>query len=467
MAEVILARATGIEGFERHVVIKRIRDEQARDPRFVRMFLDEARLAASLHHHNIVQVHDIGQDDGEYFFAMEYVHGTDLRKLLAHVSELDEQIPFEHCVTIAIHAAAALHYAHEHRSADRRPLGIVHRDVSPANILVGYDGHVKVIDFGIAKLEQPSADGETGLMKGKVAYMSPEQCRGGEVDRRTDIFCLGIVLYELVTVRRLFKGASDALTMSAITSGAIPRPSELRPELPPELEKIVLKALATDRADRYQTADELRSALEQFASRARYQTSPTSLADYLRRQFGDCPVPWQADDDEPELELSVEGDAEGDGLVELRRPPARPTGPRNPATPTPSLAFEISSRIPVPAEPPRRSRRRWWIGGVAGGAVAIAIAVVALSSSRASAPAEPAEPPAPEPSAAAPVPVPPEPVEPAPITPPNLVPSEPDPPPSAGSEVAAKKPGKPTRPAGKKRPVKGVWDPKALLPPKN
>ena len=176
MADVLLARATGIEGFERHVVLKRIKEEQARDERFVQMFLDEARLAASLHHHNIVQVHDIGQDDGEYFFAMEYVHGEDLRKILMQIAEREQTVPFAHVIAIIAAAAAALHHAHEARSADRKPLGIVHRDVSPANILVAYDGNVKVVDFGIAKATQRTTETHSGLMKGKVAYMSASCC---------------------------------------------------------------------------------------------------------------------------------------------------------------------------------------------------------------------------------------------------------------------------------------------------
>src|SRR5262245_53515446 len=163
MADVLIARATGIENFERHVVVKRIKAEQARDKRFVEMFLDEARLAASLHHANIGQVFDIGHEDNEYFFAMEYVHGEDLRRLLQHLVRRKQHMPLEHVITIVSAAAAALHYAHEHRSPDRKPLGIVHRDVSPANIIVGYDGTVKVLDFGIAKATQRTTETHSGL----------------------------------------------------------------------------------------------------------------------------------------------------------------------------------------------------------------------------------------------------------------------------------------------------------------
>src|SRR5687767_10230119 len=238
MAQVLLARSSGIEGFERHVVVKRIHTERAEDPVFVKMFLDEARLAAQLHHNNIVQVHDIGKEKGEYFFAMEYVHGEDLRKLLMKVNKKKEKVPFEHVVTIVTTAALALHHAHEQRGPDRKPLGLVHRDVSPANIIVGYDGNVKVVDFGIAKAALRSTQDNTkaGSLKGKVSYMAPEQCAGQSVDRRSDVYSLGIVLFELSTVRRLFKGNNDFLTMSAIVQGNVPKPSSYRKDIPPELE---------------------------------------------------------------------------------------------------------------------------------------------------------------------------------------------------------------------------------------
>ncbi|MBA3499351.1 MAG: serine/threonine protein kinase, partial [Deltaproteobacteria bacterium] len=310
MADLWLARATGIEGFERHVAIKRIRKEQARDQRFVQMFLDEARLAASLHHNNIATVHDIGQTQGEYFFAMEWVHGEDLRKILMHASAREQYLPIEHVMTIVLAATAALHYAHEHKSQ------IVHRDVSPANIIVGYDGNVKVVDFGIAKAAHRGKETQSGAMKGKVAYMSPEQCVGQPVDRRSDIFSLGIVLYELVTVRRLFKAANDFLTMSAIIHGDIPPPSIIRPGLPRELEAIIMKALAHERDDRFRTAEEMRAVLERFCTANHIRTSSTVLADYMRAMFGQKPEPWLVDAAE-ELEVSIDFDGTASGIVRV------------------------------------------------------------------------------------------------------------------------------------------------------
>ncbi|HSK03805.1 MAG TPA: serine/threonine-protein kinase [Kofleriaceae bacterium] len=459
MAEVILARVTGIEGFERHVVIKKIRDDRAREQGFVQMFLDEARLAASLHHNNIVHVHDIGQDSGEYFFTMEYVHGEDLRRLLAHMAERERQLPLDHCITIALATAAALHHAHEHRGPDRSFAGIVHRDVSPANILVAYDGTVKVVDFGIAKLAHRTD--ETGLMKGKVAYMSPEQCLGHDVDRRSDIFCLGIVLYELVTVRRLFKGANDFLTMSSILHGVIPPPSELRPDLPPELEAIILKALALQPEDRYQTADEMRAALERFAANTRLQTSTTALADFLRTELGVRDVPWMIDEEEPEL--SIDFDGSGTGVVAA--PDAAVL-----AMPAVRASSVVKLEGPLPA-PPRRKRLLLAASGAVTAVLAIVAIVIATSSSDGTAAASRVSTPeiAPEP---APAPAP----APAPPAPPDLAASAAEPPPedpapaaeapapgvADGVTVEKKRASK--RPA--KKPPKGVWDPRSLLPPK-
>src|SRR5262245_16723329 len=232
MADVLLARTDGIAGFERHVVIKRIHADLSEEQRYVKMFLDEARLAASLHHGNIVQVNDIGEEAGEYFFAMEYVHGEDVRALLVEANRRDIGIPLEHVITIVTGAAAGLHHAHEQRGLDGAPLHIVHRDVSPANILVGYDGAVKVADFGIALASHRAEQTQSGVLKGKVAYMSPEQCNCDPVDRRSDVFSLGIVLYELATLLPCFTGDNDFMTMSAIVNGKITPPSKLDRSFP-------------------------------------------------------------------------------------------------------------------------------------------------------------------------------------------------------------------------------------------
>ena len=317
MADLLLARSSGLEGFQRHVVIKRIRADAAKEPKFVKMFLDEARLAASLHHHNIVQVHDVGQENGDYYFAMEYVHGEDLRRFLLHLAKQKIKTPLEHVVAIVSAACAGLHHAHEQRGPDRKPLGLVHRDVSPANILVGHDGNVKVVDFGIAKAVAKTSETRTGVLKGKVAYMSPEQCLGEALDRRSDVYALGIVLYEATTVRRLFKGDNDYLTMSAIVEGKIPPPTELRPDTPPELTAIIVKALAKERAERYQTADELRVALEAFAANANLRPSANGLAAYMSAQFGNKPNPWEDEHTDLGSPISPDFDGSQDGVVSL------------------------------------------------------------------------------------------------------------------------------------------------------
>ncbi|HET7505434.1 MAG TPA: protein kinase [Kofleriaceae bacterium] len=300
MADVLLGRSEGIEGFQRHVVLKRIRPEHARDQRFIRMFVDEARVAANLHHQHIVQVHDVGAAAGEYFIAMEYIHGEDVRTILSTASRVHAHVPLGYAIAIVAAAAAGLHYAHERRGADKRTLGIVHRDVSPSNILVGYDGSIKIVDFGIAKAAMRQ-ETRSGALKGKVSYMSPEQCKGEPVDRRSDVYSLGVVLYELATTTRLFKGDNDYLVMDQIVNGRVPVPRVRRPDLPAELSAIIMRAIAPDPERRYFTADELYVALEQFATKTGLMASTSAVAAYMRKQFGDRPEPWLELDDKDEF----------------------------------------------------------------------------------------------------------------------------------------------------------------------
>jgi serine/threonine-protein kinase len=293
MAEIFLARSKGMAGLERHVVLKRVLPERARDAGFVAMFLDEARLAAQLHHPNVAQVFDIGKLGESFFFTMEYIHGENVRELLVRLAHQRRQLAVGDALTIAAGVAAGLHHAHERRGPDRVPLGIVHRDVSPANILVSYEGGVKVVDFGIAKANQrDAADTRTGSVKGKVAYMSPEQCKGKDVDRRSDVFSLGIVLWELLTGQRLYKLDTDFDTMSAIVYTDPQSPSHLRPGVPAEVDKIVLTAMAKDPARRFATAAELLEAIETAAVRTGHPLSTTALGRTVRTIFGDRPEPW-------------------------------------------------------------------------------------------------------------------------------------------------------------------------------
>jgi serine/threonine protein kinase len=322
VADVLLARATGLEGFARHVVIKCIRPELVTEDRLVESFLEEARIAAALHHQNVVQVHDIGEQDGRYFFAMEYVHGEEVRQLIAKMRQTGEQVPIGHVVAIISAVAAGLHHAHEQRSPTGEPLGLVHRDVCPANILLGYDGSVKLVDFGMAKAALSSTKTASGTLKGKASYMSPEQCMGKDVDRRTDTFALGIVLYELVTAQRLFKGVNEFLTMASIVEGSVPPPSTYRSDLPPALDEIVLRSLAREPEARYQTAEDLRAALERFAIEHELRASNKALADYLTALFGNRMEPWHA---ESEVRAAADNfdNTSGKGLV------AAPAGDRS------------------------------------------------------------------------------------------------------------------------------------------
>lgn len=287
MAELFLARAAGVQGFEKQVVIKRVLPQLATEPEFVDMFLDEARLAAGLHHPNIAQVFDIGREGGSYFFAMEYVPGRDLHQILRALRGRGERLSPEHAVAIALAVCAGLHHAHEATDAGGRPLGIVHRDVSPSNVVVTFDGAVKLLDFGIAEAASHRAVTRAGLLKGKMAYMSPEQCKGAAVDRRSDVFCVGILLYEMTTGTPLYAGDSDYAILHQIADMDAPRPSSRRPDYPPELEAIVLRALARNPARRYRTAEELQLDLENYAREHKLVLSPIELGRTMRELFED------------------------------------------------------------------------------------------------------------------------------------------------------------------------------------
>jgi serine/threonine protein kinase len=290
MAELFVARASGLEGFEKLVVLKRILPQLATNADFIKMFLDEARIAALLHHPNIAQVYDFGRAGESYFFTMEYVPGKDLREIL-RAAKRRGGIPLEHALGIILGVAAGLHYAHERVGIDGEPLGIVHRDVSPANVLVTRDGGVKLVDFGVAKARSRQTETRAGTLKGKIAYMSPEQCKGEEVDRRSDVFALGILLYELSTGTRLFKGDNEFAILREIATQDVPPPSSRTADYPPELEAIVLRALKREPAERYPTAEELQVELEAFVTRHRLVVSPVGLRRFLAELFPQAEAP--------------------------------------------------------------------------------------------------------------------------------------------------------------------------------
>jgi serine/threonine protein kinase len=293
MAEIFLARTRGPSGFEKLVVLKKILPKYADKQRFVQLFLEEAKLAASLDHPNIVQVYDIGIADGAYFFTMEYLHGQDVRSILHRAWRTGERFAIEHAVQIARNVAAALHFAHEKPHTDGALLGIVHRDVSPSNVIVTYDGATKLLDFGVAKTTASTVKTRTGALKGKIAYMSPEQARGAPLDRRSDIFALGIMLWEMVTTQRLFKAENDFATLQLIINQAPRPPTSVRPECPPELEQIVLRALAQDPEARYQTAEQLVLELDELAREHKLKQTPNALASALGQLFAPELAAWR------------------------------------------------------------------------------------------------------------------------------------------------------------------------------
>ncbi|MCP3101372.1 protein kinase [Myxococcus sp. K15C18031901] len=282
MAEIYLCTARGPEGFEKEVVIKRVRAFLASDPDFVGMFIAEARLASRLNHANVVQIFDFDKHEDTYYLAMEYVRGCSLWELRRRSKELMDPVPPMLVAHIGAEVARGLHYAHRLK-VNGQPLDLVHRDVTPHNVLLSYDGAVKLTDFGIAKagkkLTQP------GVLKGKFAYMSPEQARGEAVDSRTDTFALGVVLWEMLTGGRLFDGDSELAVLRAVQHSVIPPPARLNPDVPPELDAAVMRALDRAPEARFQTAGELERALAQSVLKHARSVDDTDLGAYMRRVF--------------------------------------------------------------------------------------------------------------------------------------------------------------------------------------
>jgi serine/threonine protein kinase len=321
MGELYLATArdTEIEGLEHLVVMKRILPAYATDRDVVTMFLTEARIAARLDHPNVVQVYDMGRAGGSLYFTMEYLHGVDLGRLFDATQRRGAMFPLGHAITIILGVCAGLHFAHEMRRIDGRPMGIVHRDVSPGNVFITFDGEIKLVDFGIAKVLSSTHTTQTGMRKGKVAYMSPEQVRGQAVDRRSDIFAIGILLYEMVTLSHLFDGENEYAIMGQIAAGEVPPPSTRHAGIAPELERIILRALALDPDDRHATALELAEDLARFAREYDVRVSTLALKQTLKRLIGDAEYPWYLDEEGPEEADAVAhwfASAEADEVVE-------------------------------------------------------------------------------------------------------------------------------------------------------
>ena len=287
MATVYLARVSGVGGFQRFVAIKRLHPHLAREPEFIEMFLDEARLAARIHHPNVVSILEIGSTEQGYYIVMEYVEGDTLGRLLSRAAQLGQRLPLEVGLRIVIDMLAGLEAAHELTDDDGNPLLIVHRDVSPQNVLVGVDGNAKLTDFGVARATSRLSVTRTGQLKGKVAYMAPEQARGdGAVDHRADIFAAGVVLWEVLVGKRLFKGDGEALTLNKVLTDPIPTVGSAWPGVPPSLEAITARALERDRTIRYATARELAEDLEKEARALQLDASNRDVASYLDEALG-------------------------------------------------------------------------------------------------------------------------------------------------------------------------------------
>lgn len=279
MGEVFLGRVDGAHGFERPIVIKVIRNDLITDERFAMMFVDEARIAASLHHRNIVQIVDFDRFDNGVFLVTEHVDGCDLRQLLR---ELRSPPPLPLAIAIIAELATGLHAAHEATGTDGQSLQLVHRDISPSNVLLGIHGEVKLADFGVAKARSRSYHTVSGTIKGKAPYMSPEQILGGQLDRRSDIYSIGTLMFELVTRTRLFSGASNARAMQMILAGEVPAPESRRADIPPALSAILRRSLAFDREERYATAEDLVDDLDTLARAQHWSLSLAQIAHAVR-----------------------------------------------------------------------------------------------------------------------------------------------------------------------------------------
>ncbi len=287
MAEIFLAKQIGVERFEKNVVVKRMLAHLSGVQDFVSMFLDEARLAATLAHPNVVQILDLGLEEGCYFIAMEYLAGEDFSTVIRAAAKRGNYVPLNVVLKVVADAAHGLNFAHEVVDAKGQKLSIVHRDVSPSNIFVTYNGQVKMLDFGIAKAESRVTNTTAGVVKGKYQYMSPEQASSSPVDRRSDVYSLGVCLYEAVTNTRPFARESDLAVLNAVLKNEYRAPQEARPDLALEIVQIIVKALSPIPETRYQSAAELAGDIEQYLRASTSVSNGKALAQYMVEFFGE------------------------------------------------------------------------------------------------------------------------------------------------------------------------------------
>jgi len=282
MAEVFVAESAGIEGFKKTVAIKRVLPHLSEKKRFIAMFLDEARLSAHLSHSNVVQVFDIGVGDNTYFIVMEFVKGADLKQVIKHVREQKKTFPIEAALYICAKMCEGLAYAHELKNELGESLNIVHRDISPPNVLISSHGEIKIVDFGLAKASTQLEKSEAGIIKGKFSYLSPEAAHGNEVDARADIFAIGIMLWEMLAGRRLFQGKTDYETVKQVQQAEVPPIAQLHPVADDHLESILRRALARDRKDRYATARALGTDLTRYLYKLGKPVGAFDVAELVR-----------------------------------------------------------------------------------------------------------------------------------------------------------------------------------------
>jgi eukaryotic-like serine/threonine-protein kinase len=340
MAEVYRAKQRSGSHAERLLAIKCMRPQLAKEARFVEMFIREGKLAVLLDHDNIVRTYEIGRIEGRYFIAMEYIGGKDLTQILRRCQESNQRIPVPHACYITARMAEGLHYAHTRSDGENRQLNIVNRDVSPSNVRISYDGDVKLLDFGIAQAMLKFTS-EIGVLKGKFSYMSPEQIRGMPVDARTDVFSTGIILHEMLTTEKLFRGDTEFALMEKVRKAEVPPPSKFNRRVPEALDRIVLKALARDLPDRYQSARELGEELVQFIAQYRFNTS--EMQEFMRNLFR---ADFSKEVEEIDACRSASIDNEPEMVVEDPQPSyaARPSEPNLPQPPLPPPITSTETR---------------------------------------------------------------------------------------------------------------------------
>ncbi|MDC4226074.1 MAG: protein kinase [Candidatus Manganitrophus sp.] len=375
MAELFLAKQTGLSGFEKSVAIKRILPHLTQGSEFIAMFINEAKLAALLTHQNIVQIYDLGNVDQCHYIAMEYIMGKDLRTVINHGKSKNIPLSIGDALLIVSKICSALDYAHRKKDLNGNDLHLVHRDISPQNILVSYEGEVKLVDFGIAKAAMGGQETKTGVLKGKLAYMSPEQAWGKPVDGRTDLFALGIVLYEAVTGERLFSGNDEISILEKVRKAEVPPPTQLNPAIPPELEAILKKAMAKEPEDRYQTASEMEMALEDLITKKGYAFSSLSLSHYMQALFAE-----EILNDTRRFQL-LTSQAHQTAPVEDRSTVVRPAHAAAtpvPADPAAAVRKSISqSKIVLP--PPKGRRLSRWVSATLFLTFVVSLLIASLS----------------------------------------------------------------------------------------